>query len=308
MRVVVTGGAGFIGVHSVAALIDSGDTVLVIDDLRHRSSLLLPAAADVAECDVATQEARDSVARFRPDAVLHLAAQGGVNRSWRDPVADARCNVLGTVSMLRAAAEVEATRFVFASSGGALYGDAARLPSGEDDPVAPRSPYGTAKLAAEAYVRLFTSNARMTGCAVRYGNVYGPGQDGSGEAGLAAITCRRLLRGERPEIRGDGAQTRDFVFGPDVAAANANALCSTATGAWNIGTGAETAVRDVVATLIGAAGAAVEPVHVAGVPDEVRRSCLDVSRAARELGWRAATPLVSGLNATFESFRVEQES
>ena len=133
MRVVVTGGAGFIGMHSVTALLAAGHTVLVIDDMRHRSSGELPAAADCVEADVATHAARDAVARFRPGAVLHLAAQGGVNRSWRDPVSDARCNVLGTVSVLRAAADSGATRFVLASSGGALYGDARRLPSHEDD-------------------------------------------------------------------------------------------------------------------------------------------------------------------------------
>ncbi len=302
-RVLVTGGAGFIGTHSVDALLAGGATIMVVDDLRHRSHRPLAGAAELAVHDVAEEAARDAVTAFRPDAVLHLAAQGGVNRSWRQPADDARCNVLGTVSMLQAAVDAGCTRFVMASSGGALYGDAVRLPSAEGDPTAPRSPYGTAKLACEAYLRLFAAMRGLSVCALRYGNVYGPGQDGTGEAGLVAISCHRLLAGEAPAVRGDGEQTRDFVYVADVAAANRLAIDGTAAGAFNIGTGVETPVRAVAERLCEADGAGRTPEPAPAVAQEVRRSCLDPSLAGRELGWRATTSLSDGLTATYQSFR-----
>ncbi len=302
MRVAVTGGAGFIGTHTVEALLDLDTTVLVLDDMRHASQRPLPAHTEVVEHDVASPAAREALHTFQPEAILHLAAQGGVNRSWREPAEDARCNVMGTVSVLQAAADAGCTRVVIASSGGALYGDSPHLPSGEDEPPAPRSPYGTAKLAAEAYLRLFTTGA-MSGCALRYGNVYGPGQDGSGEAGVVAISCRRLLANRAPEIRGDGMQTRDFVYVSDVADANLRALTGVAAGALNVGTGTEASVLYVIANLCRISGAGAQPVHVAGVEQEVRRSCLDVRRAQDQLGWRATTALESGLALTYASFR-----
>ena len=302
MRVAVTGGAGFIGTHTVEALVAADATVLVFDDMRHASQRRLPAATEVVEHDVASPAARSALQTFRPEAILHLAAQGGVNRSWREPAEDARCNVMGTVSVLQAAVDAECARVVIASSGGALYGDSPNLPSSEDEPAVPRSPYGTAKFAAEAYLRLFTAGG-MHGCALRYGNVYGPGQDGTGEAGVVAISCRRLLANLAPEIRGDGMQTRDFVYVADVADANLLALTGAATGAINIGTGAEVSVFDVVANLCRISGFDLSPVHVAAVEQEVRRSCLDVRRAGALLGWRAATGLESGLAQTYASFR-----
>src|SRR6202011_116959 len=202
VRVAVTGGAGFIGTHTVEALIATDATVLVIDDMRHASQRRLPAQVEIVEHDVASPAARGALQTFKPEAILHLAAQGGVNRSWREPVEDARCNVMGTVSVLQAAADAACSRVVIASSGGALYGDSPRLPSSEDEPAAPRSPYGAAKLSAEAYLRLFAAGGTLSGCALRYGNVYGPGQDGTSEAGVVAISCRRLLAKLAPEIRG----------------------------------------------------------------------------------------------------------
>ena len=194
-RVVVTGGAGFIGVHSVEALLVAGADVLVIDDLRHASYRLLPAAARLEAADIAEDPARDAIRAWKPTAVLHLAAQGGVNRSWREPAADAHINVLGTVSILTAAIAAGCRRVVVASSGGALYGAARRLPTPEDEPTQPRSPYGTAKLCIEHYLGHFTRAGAIDALALRYGNVYGPGQDGTGEAGVVAISSLRLLGG-----------------------------------------------------------------------------------------------------------------
>jgi UDP-glucose 4-epimerase len=302
-RVVVTGGAGFIGVHSVEALLVAGAEVLVIDDLRHASYRPLPGTARLEVADVAEPAARDAIEAWRPAAILHLAAQGGVNRSWREPAEDAHINVLGTVSVLAAAIAAGCRRVVVASSGGALYGAARRLPTPEDETAQPRSPYGTAKLCIEHYLGHFTRAGAVDALALRYGNVYGPGQDGTGEAGVVAISSRRLLEGRAPVIRGDGAQTRDFTYVGDVVAANLLALSSRATGAINVGTGRETAIRDLVRRLCDLAaygGAAeLEPLP----PGEVARSALDNSLAADRLGWRPIVSLDDGLARTLASFR-----
>ena len=302
-RVVVTGGAGFIGVHSVEALLASGAEVLVIDDLRHASYRRLPAQARVEVADVAESQARDAIHSWRPTAILHLAAQGGVNRSWREPAEDAHINVLGTVSILAAAIASGCRRVVVASSGGALYGAAQRLPTPEDEPTQPRSPYGTAKLCIEHYLGHFTRAGSLDALALRYGNVYGPGQDGTGEAGVVAISSHRLLAGTAPVIRGDGSQTRDFTYVGDIVAANLLALGSTVTGALNIGTGRETAIADLVRTLCSLAGWTGEPAREPLPAGEVARSALDNSGAADRLGWRPAVSLDDGLARTLESFR-----
>jgi UDP-glucose 4-epimerase len=234
--------------------------------------------------------------------VLHLAAQGGVNRSWADPMNDASINVLGTLNLLAAASAAGCGRVVIASSGGALYGQAPQLPSPEDTRSAPRSPYGTSKLAGEAYLGTWSRIKQLSGLALRYGNVYGPGQDGSGEAGVVAITCTRLLRGEAPLLRGDGGQTRDFVFVRDVAEANLRALRADVTGALNVGTGVQTTVRSVVEQLAAFSGFTQSIDSVALPEGEVRDSCLAVDRAARELGWRATTSLTHGLRTTWDDF------
>src|SRR5438309_2890428 len=253
-RVLVTGGAGFIGVHTVRRLAAEGLKVLVIDDLRHACGEPLPGAADIEAVDITSAGATAVVRRFRPDAVLHLAAQGGVSRSVRDPAGDAMVNVVGTVTMLRASVDAGCPRFIFASSGGAIYGRASRIPTPERTAPAPLSPYGAAKLAAEGYLGMFERSFGLSTLALRYSNVYGPFQDGTGEAGVVAITSTRLIEGRPPEIRGDGQQTRDFVFVEDVADANLRGLTSTAEGAINIGTGVGSTVRRIAGELMDAAG------------------------------------------------------
>ena len=302
-RVVVTGGAGFIGVHTVEALIAQGCAVLVIDNLSHPSDRVLPGACDVVALDVREPNASAALSTYRPAAVLHLAAQGGVNRSWRDPALDARINVQGTVSVLAAARESACARVVIASSGGALYGAAGRLPSSEDTRPQPRSPYGAAKWAAEQYLGYFARAGAFSALALRYGNVYGPGQDGTGEAGVVAITCVRLANGDAPTVRGTGEQTRDFVYVGDVVRSNVAAVHSTATGAVNIGTGRETSVNRVVETLCHAAAFDGAPEHVDMPAGEVSRSGLDVERAASLLGWSPQTDLDRGLSETYAHFK-----
>jgi UDP-glucose 4-epimerase len=302
-RVVVTGGAGFIGVHSVEALLKAGAEVLVVDDLRHASYRPLPAEAELAVADIAEESARAAIEAWKPAAILHLAAQGGVNRSWREPAEDAHINVLGTVSMLTAAMAAGCRRVVVASSGGALYGAADRLPTPEDEPTQPRSPYGTAKLCIEHYLRLFTRTGSLDTLALRYGNVYGPGQDGTGEAGVVAISSHRLLAGKAPVIRGDGSQTRDFTYVGDIVAANVLGLSSTVKGALNIGTSRETAIGDLVHRLCVIAGFNGEPEREPLPTGEVARSALDNALAGEHLGWRPQVSLDDGLARTLESFR-----
>lgn len=304
-RVVITGGAGFIGVHSVEAVVDAGAEVLVVDDLRHASYRALPAAARLEVADIAEAAARNAIEAFQPVAILHLAAQGGVNRSWREPAADAHINVLGTVSVLTAAIACGCRRVVVASSGGALYGAAERLPTPEDEPSQPRSPYGTAKLCIEHYLGHFTRAGSLDALALRYGNVYGPGQDGTGEAGVVAISSHRLLAGDAPVIRGDGSQTRDFTYVGDIVAANVLGLESTVTGALNIGTGVETAIGDLVRRLCVLDGYHDEPTQEPLPPGEVTRSALDNRQAAALLGWSPKVSLDDGLARTLDSFRAQ---
>ena len=305
VRVVVTGGAGFIGVHSVEALLAAGADVLVVDDLRHASSRPLPAAAKVEVADVAEGAARAAIEAWKPTAILHLAAQGGVNRSWREPAEDAHINVLGTVSVLAAAISAGCRRVVVASSGGALYGAARRLPTPEDEPTQPRSPYGTAKLSIEHYLGHFTRAGSLDALALRYGNVYGPGQDGTGEAGVVAISSLRLLADKPPVVRGDGAQTRDFTYVGDIVAANLLGIASSETGAVNIGTGLETAIGDLIRRLSELAGFTGEPIREPLPPGEVARSALDNALAAARLGWHPSVSLDDGLARTLESFRTQ---
>ncbi len=298
----VSGGAGFIGTHTVRLLAQEGWQVLVIDDLRHACGEPLPPGVELERSEVSSERAVRAVRQFRPQAVLHLAAQGGVNRSLKDPAGDAQVNVIGTVALLRAAVDAGARRFVFASSGGAIYGRARRLPSREADRSAPLSPYGAAKLAAEGYLWMFARTFQLSCLALRYANVYGPYQDGTGEAGVVAITATRLLHGDPPQVTGDGSQTRDFTFVGDVARANLAGLAGRARGPVNIGTGRPTSVADLVATISLLEPASLPPEHIPARPGEVRGTYLEVSRAATLLGWRAQTALREGLRLTLSSF------
>ncbi len=307
-RVVVTGGAGFIGTHSVEALVGEGFQVLVLDDLRHACGEPLPIGAELVEAELSSPEAAAALARFRPLLALHLAAQGGVSRSVRDPAGDAHVNVVGTVALLKACADAGCRRFVFASSGGAIYGRAAHLPAAERTTPRPLSPYGAAKLAGEGYLGLFSRTFHLPTLALRYSNVYGPFQDGTGEAGVVAITCERLLAGQAPLVRGDGEQTRDFVFVADVVDANLRALASHATGALNVGTGRATSVNAVVRQLSQIAGYSGGVEYVAARPGEVRHTYLDVRKAERVLGWSPHTALEDGLGQTYLSFATRAQA
>ncbi len=302
MRALVTGGAGFIGSHITDALIDAGHTVTVVDDLsRGRREQVNPAATFVA-LDITSPDLARAFAEAEPEVVFHHAAQIDVRELVRDPIHDADVNVVGTVNVLRAAIDAGARRLVFASSGGAIYGDTDVLPTPEDQPTRPESPYGTAKLCGEAYGGTFSRQAGLEFVGLRYANVYGPRQDPHGEAGVVAIFATRLVHGEASVINGDGGQTRDYVHVHDVVRANLAAVDGPA-GIYNIGTGVETDVNTLYRMLAAAAGVDAAAEHGPAKPGEQRRSCLDATAAREHLGWSATVSFTDGVRSTVEYFR-----
>jgi UDP-glucose 4-epimerase len=309
MRALVTGGAGFIGSHLVEALLDRGDEVAVVDDLstgkRENLSGALARGADLHEIDIREgARLRDTIAAARPDIVFHLAAQMDVRKSIEDPAWDAGINVVGTINVLEASRLARVSRVVNTSTGGAIYGETDVMPTPESVPPRPMSAYGQSKFCAEAYCGWCERLYGLSSVTLRYGNVYGPRQDPHGEAGVVAIFCGRLIAGERPKIFGDGRQTRDYAYVGDVVAANlAAAAHPEAHGAYNVGTGVEASVLEVVAALREAAGVGegeFEPEFAPARAGELQRSSLDVTRARAELGFSAETDLVSGLRSTLE--------
>ncbi|MBI5510699.1 MAG: NAD-dependent epimerase/dehydratase family protein [Deltaproteobacteria bacterium] len=303
MRTIVTGGAGFIGSHLALRLAAVDHEVLVIDDLSKGKRENVGAAIQLAEVSVVSPEVERVIAEFRPDNVFHLAAQMDVRQSVADPAFDARVNVEGTVRVAGAAVRAGVKTFVFASSGGAIYGEQERFPAAEDHRRRADSPYGIAKGCAELYLDYFGRGSRMRVVALRYANVYGPRQDPHGEAGVVAIFAGKMLAGLTPTIYGDGRQTRDYVFVDDVVRANLLALRhDQAQGAYNIGTGLETDLLQLAGALRKATGYEGEIVHADAKPGEQRRSVLDIGRAGRELHWQPQCDLDSGIRKTVEWF------
>jgi len=308
MKTLVTGGAGFIGSNLVDALVARGDDVAVIDNLatgkRENLEHAIANGADLIELDVRDAEAvAAAVERVGPEVIFHLAAQIDVRKSVADPAHDSRVNVEGTINVLSGALAAGVRRLINTSTGGAIYGEGQILPAPEDHPVAPESPYGLSKFCAENYCALFTRLHALSTVSLRYGNVYGPRQDPLGEAGVIAIFCGKLLDGGRPQIFGDGTQTRDYVYVGDVVDANLRAADSEVTGAFNVGRGVQTSVLDIVEALAAQSDNGFEADHLPGRTGEVQHIALDPSRTKAELGWEAQVGLDQGLARTLDSLR-----
>ncbi len=302
---IVTGGAGFIGSHVVDALIADGHAVTVIDDLSTGDAARVNAAAKLVELDIVDADALEAlVADAKPSAVFHLAAQASVIASVADPARDCEVNVQGTLNMLETVGRCGAP-VVFTSTGGALYGDAAPMPTREDRIPAPLSPYGASKWAAEAYVNTWSLSSGIPHAVCRLGNVYGPRQNPHGEAGVVAIFSDHLYTGRAPTLYGQGTPTRDYVYVADVVSALLAA--SGRAGTYNIATGVETDVASVWRELSAAAGKQIEPELADLRPGELTHSCLDIGRAERELGWRPKVAIAEGLRLTYEALVEELE-
>jgi len=303
MRIVVTGGAGFIASHIVDAYLERGHEVHIVDDLSTGQSINLNPRADLHEVDIADPKAARLIERIKPDALSHHAAQMDVRHSVADPGFDARVNIIGFINLLEACKNCAVKKVMFASSGGAVYGEQDVFPAAEDHPTRPASPYGVSKRAGELYLSYYQQAFGLPYIALRYANIYGPRQSAKGEAGVVAIFLSLLLTGKTPVINGDGGQTRDYVYVGDVVAANVAALDSRFVGAVNIGTGVETDVVMIFDHLRQAVGSPIEAVHGPAKPGEQRRSCLDARLAAQVLGWRSQTTLADGLLRTAEYYR-----
>jgi UDP-glucose 4-epimerase len=310
MRVLVTGGAGFIGSNLVDRLLAEGHAVDVVDDLSTgRLANLAEARSDPRnelrfhQLDVRSPELVDLIARRRPEVIFHLAAQADVRVSVARPVFDAEVNIIGTLNVLEGARAAGSERVVFAASGGTLYGEPAELPVRESHPQVPLSPYGVSKKSAIDYLVAYRELHQVEFCALALANVYGPRQDPHGEAGVVAIFAGRLLAGEPCTIYGDGEQTRDFVYVDDVVDAFARAAHRGGGLVLNIGTGVETSVNRLYAVMAAAAGVDRPAVTAPERPGELRRNALDPGRAAIHLGWKPWTSLEEGVAATLDWFR-----
>jgi UDP-glucose 4-epimerase len=296
--VCVTGGAGFIGSHVAEALLARGHRVLIVDDLSSGRKENVPAGAEFHELDIRSPEAAVLMREAGVEVLFHHAAQMDVRRSVADPVHDASVNVVGTLNLLEAGRRAALKQVVFASTGGAMYGEQTAFPADEEHPAQPLSPYGVAKLAVERYLYFYHREYGLDAIALRYANVYGPRQNPHGEAGVVAIFLDRLLADREAVINGDGLQTRDYAYVADVVTANVAALGRPGFGIYNVGTGRETTVVELYGLLAAALGVTRPPTHGPAKPGEQRRSVISSELAGRELGVRVGTTLEDGLKKT----------
>ena len=303
MKILVSGGAGFIASHVSEALLAEGHDVHILDDLSGGRRENVPDGAVFHEMDIRSREAADCMTEHGFEAFVHHAAQMDVRKSVADPSFDATVNILGLLNIMEAGRRAGLQKVVFASTGGAIYGEPDYAPQDERHATRPLSPYGVAKLCSERYLDYYRNQYGIPFVALRYGNVYGPRQNPHGEAGVIAIFAERMLRGQQPVIYGDGLQTRDYVYVDDVVQANLKALRYDRSGIFNIGTATETSVNDLFDALRDRMAPDLARRHEAGRPGEQRRSVLDFAHARKELGWVPRMALAEGLEETATWFR-----
>lgn len=305
MKILVTGGAGFIASHIVDAYINLGHDVVVVDNLSSGRREFINKKAKFYQADIRDRDKiNDIFVKERPKVINHHAAQISVRNSVEDPINDAEINILGLLNLLEEGRKIGVKKIIFASSGGVVYGEATVIPTPEDyNPLQPLSPYGVTKLASEYYLNFYYTTYGIQYFALRYSNVYGPRQNPHGEAGVVAIFSLKLLNGEIAVINGDGRQTRDYVYVGDVVEVNKIALTSSQAGPFNIGTGIETNVLEIYQNIKEIIGAKITAKHGPAKSGEQKRSCLDLKKAKKILSWEPKVTLGQGLEKTVEYFR-----
>jgi UDP-glucose 4-epimerase len=307
--ILVTGGAGFIGSHLVDALIERGHRVVVIDNLSTGKKENINKKAKFYKIDVCSPKIGEIFKKEKPEIVFHLAAQINVRKSVENPLFDAKVNILGSLNVIQNFVQLRTSNikhptFIFASTGGAIYGDAKKIPTPENYPANPISPYGISKLAVENYLKFYKENFGLKFISLRFSNVYGPRQDPKGEAGVVAIFIEKLLKGERPTIFGDGNQTRDFIFVEDAVSACLKAMeYKGEKEIFNIGTGIETSINKLYEILSKLLKTKIKPKYALEKSGDLKRSCLDISLAKRELKWEPRYNLEKGLEKTINFFK-----
>ena len=306
MKILVTGGAGFIGSHLVARLVDEDTNVVVVDNLSTGKKRNIHPNAHFYKVDITASELRRVFEKEKPDIVSHHAAQVSIRKSVQDLVFDARVNILGTINLLQACIVSNVQHVIFASSGGAIYREPKTVSPSERGAVDPLSGYGIGKFSSDLYLRYFWRIHGLNYVSLRYANVYGPRQDPFGEGGVVAIFSEMLLRGKSPIVNGSGKQTRDFVFVDDVVEANYRVLHAKARGIFNVGTGKETSINQIYRHIAGLIDPTIKPSFGPAKQGEAMRSVLDSSRIRRTLGWRPKVSIKEGLRRTIDSFKRER--
>lgn len=306
MKILVTGGAGFIGSHVADRYIAEGHNVVIVDNLIIGSHANIHPSAKFYNCDICSAELEEVFEKEKPDIVNHHAAQVNLRRSLNEPILDAKINVLGLLNVLSCSIKHNIKKFIFISSGGAIYGDATEIPTPEQAPAMPLSPYGLTKYIGERYVQLYAQLYGLEYTILRYANVYGPRQDSKGEAGVIAIFIDKMLNGEQPAIFGDGEQTRDYIFIADVVLANLLALKKGNNETFNIGTGKQTSVNTIFSLLQKETGFNKNAVNTPAISGEVREGALDFSKAKKILGWMPNISLAHGLYITVNQTSVKK--
>ncbi len=303
MNILVTGGAGFIGSHIVNGYVNAGHNVTVIDNLSSGKLQFLNPKAKFYEMDILDNKIPEVLKKEAINAINHHAARVSLSDSIANPAFDANSNIIGTLQLLQSAVPFNIEKFIFASTGGGMYGEQINFPASEDHPCQPLSPYGISKLCAENYLGFFNEQYGLSTTVLRYSNVFGPHQNAHGEAGVVATFCQRLAEDQRPVIYGDGKQTRDFISVRDVVQANLVALDPACSGIFNVGTGKETSVNSLTECLLGVSGKNISAEYSAARNGEQRRSVIDCKKFHEGFGWKPEVSLEQGLIETYDFFQ-----